>query len=58
MTQHYMVSEVGVEKMYRVRQGQKHSTLASVQTPIGQGLPSPVTIMFNRQVQGIMPVVD
>ena len=26
--------------------------------PIGQGLPSPVTIMFNRQVQGIMPVVD
>ena len=26
--------------------------------PIGQGLPSLVTIMFNRQVQGIMPVVD
>ena len=26
--------------------------------PIGQGLPSTVTIMFNRQVQGIMPVVD
>ena len=27
-------------------------------TPIGQGLPSLVTIMFNRWVQGIMPVVD
>ena len=26
--------------------------------PIGQGLPRPVTLMFNRQVQGIMPVVD
>ena len=26
--------------------------------PIGQGLPSPVTIIFNRQVQGIMPVMD
>ena len=26
--------------------------------PIGQGLPSPVTIMFNRLVRGIMPVVD
>ena len=26
--------------------------------PIGQGLPSLVTIMFNRQVWGIMPVVD
>ena len=27
-------------------------------TPIGQGLPSLVTLMFNRQVRGIMPVVD
>ena len=26
--------------------------------PIGQGLPSLATIKFNRQVQGIMPVVD
>ena len=26
--------------------------------PIGQGLPNPVKIMFNRQVWGIMPVVD
>ena len=26
--------------------------------PIGQGLPSLATIMFNRQVQGIMPLVD
>ena len=27
-------------------------------TPLGPGLPSPVTILFNRQVQGIMPVLD
>ena len=26
--------------------------------PIRQGLPHPATLMFNRQVQGIMPVVD
>ena len=26
--------------------------------PIGQGLPSLATLMFNRQVQGIMPVLD
>ena len=26
--------------------------------PLGQGLPSPVTVMFNRQVWGIMPVLD
>ena len=26
--------------------------------PLGQGLPSPVTLMFNRQVRGIMPVLD
>ena len=26
--------------------------------PIVQGLPSPATLMFNRQVGGIMPVVD
>ena len=26
--------------------------------PIGQGLPNLATLMFNRQVQGIMPVVD
>ena len=25
---------------------------------LGQGLPSPVTLMFNRQVHGIMPVLD
>ena len=27
-------------------------------TPLGQGLPSPATLMFNRQVHGIMPVLD
>ena len=27
-------------------------------TPLGQGLPSPVRLMFNWQVYGIMPVVD
>ena len=27
-------------------------------TPLGQGLPSPATLMFSRQVQGIMPVLD
>ena len=27
-------------------------------TPLGQGLPSPATLMFNRQVCGIMPVLD
>ena len=27
-------------------------------TPLGQGLPSPPTLMFNRPVHGIMPVVD
>ena len=27
-------------------------------TPLGQGLPSPATLMFNRPVHGIMPVVD
>ena len=27
-------------------------------TPLGQGLPSSVTLMFNRQVCGIMPVLD
>ena len=26
--------------------------------PLGPGLPSPATLMFNRQVWGIMPVVD
>ena len=26
--------------------------------PLGQGLPSPTTLMFNRQVHGIMPVLD
>ena len=27
-------------------------------TPLGQGLPSPATVKFNRQVCGIMPVLD
>ena len=27
-------------------------------TPLGPGLLSPATILFNRQVQGIMPVLD
>ena len=27
-------------------------------TPLGQGLPSPATLMFGRPVHGIMPVVD
>ena len=27
-------------------------------TPLGQGFPSPATLMFNRQVCGIMPVLD
>ena len=27
-------------------------------TPLGQGLPSPATLMFNRQVHGIMSVLD
>ena len=27
-------------------------------TPLGQGLPSLATLMFNRQVHGIMPVLD
>ena len=27
-------------------------------TPLGQDLPSPVTLMFNQQVCGIMPVLD
>ena len=27
-------------------------------TPLGQGLPSPATLMFNRQVCSIMPVLD
>ena len=27
-------------------------------TLLGQGLPSPATLMFNRQVWGIMPVLD
>ena len=27
-------------------------------TPLGQGLPSPATLMFNGQVYGIMPVLD
>ena len=27
-------------------------------TPLGQGLPRPATLMFNRQVHGIMPVLD
>ena len=27
-------------------------------TPLGQGLPTPATLMFNRQVCGIMPVLD
>ena len=30
---------------------QIHTTL------LGQGLPSPATLMFNRQVHGIMPVL-
>ena len=25
---------------------------------LGPGLPSPVTLLFNRQVRGIMPVLD
>ena len=27
-------------------------------TPLGQGLPSPATLIFNRQVHSIMPVLD
>ena len=27
-------------------------------TPLGQGLPSPATLLFNCPVHGIMPVVD
>ena len=27
-------------------------------TPLGPGLPSPAMLLFNRQVQGIMPVLD
>ena len=27
-------------------------------TPLGHGLPSPATLMFNRPVCGIMPVID
>ena len=27
-------------------------------TPLGQGLLSPATLMFNRQIHGIMPVLD
>ena len=27
-------------------------------TPLGQGLPSLATLIFNRQVHGIMPVLD
>ena len=27
-------------------------------TPLGPGLPNLVTLLFNRQVQGIMPVLD
>ena len=27
-------------------------------TPLGHGLPSPATLIFNRPVQGIMPVID
>ena len=27
-------------------------------TPLCQGLPHPATLMFNRQVHGIMPVLD
>ena len=27
-------------------------------TPLGQGLPSPATLMFNRPVCGIMPILD
>ena len=26
-------------------------------TPLGPGLPSPATLLFNRQAQGIMPVL-
>ena len=26
--------------------------------PLGQGLPSPVTLLFNHPVHGIMPVID
>ena len=27
-------------------------------TPLGQGLPSPATLMFNRPVHSIMPIID
>ena len=27
-------------------------------TPLGLGIPSPATLLFNRQAQGIMPVLD
>ena len=55
----HQIYKVNVQKMHQVRQGQKHSTVASVHImSIGQGLPSLVTIMFNRQVRGIMPVID
>ena len=39
----------------------RDKTIALLQVdlmPIGQGLPSLMTIMINRKVQGIMPVVD
>ena len=34
------------------------SLLQICTTPLGQGLPSPVTLMFNSHVHGIMPVLD
>ena len=27
-------------------------------TPMGQGLPSPATVLFNHPVKGIMPIMD
>ena len=44
--------------MCRIWQGQNIALLHICTMPIGQGLHSLATLMFNRQVQGIMLVLD
>ena len=46
-------------KMCSDSSGDIHTVLLQIRTtPLGQGLPSPATLLFNHLVRGIMPLMD
>ena len=48
----------GLKKCFDSR-GDPHIALLQIHmTLLGQGLPSPATILFNHQIRGIMPIIN